>query len=445
MKPVNARTEWLLDCLFVIMSLTALFAVPAAAQSQNQLQLQPQIQLPSAAHKVGETAGFYTDPMTRNKVYRLSDGSMCPGGGSHIYSWSTEFSKQGKMLVKCDQGKIAAPLYLVYDKDFKLLTKDVLNAAGAPPSLRFLQWSQGEEVLYGKQGTAIYRLDPGAKKTKVFAVFQVTGAVGIREFWVGPKDRIVADVHRGGDWAIIAVAVFDPETGKYSYWDPEGKEVHQATLTQNPAGRVLVSLSSGGQLVFPTDFKSRYAMPKGHYGFLPLLNGRYGILKPDGECPGAPFWKFRYALRDDETGEVLLHFGCDVPGQHAWDHFGRSISTPNTFSVTTNRYPFPPSRDWQPTYEAVLIGRVLYEGDLPKAVEVTPVAYHRSAAGERAKAQGRDCGYWAYPRGVLDHTATRVLFDSTMSHPEWPALDGDGKIITTCRPDVYVVVKNPAP
>jgi hypothetical protein len=70
-------------------------------------------------------------------------------------------------------------------------------------------------------------------------------------------------------------------------------------------------------------------------------------------------------------------------------------------------------------------------------VRIDPVAYHRSAEGPRARQMGRECGYWAQPRMVMDFTGTRFMFDSTMSHPEWPALEGR-KPKNDCNTDVFV-------
>jgi hypothetical protein len=368
----------------------------------------------------------------------------------HQYSWSTEFSKLGKMLVVCLPVGNLPPQFMVYDENFTLLTKDALGAAKAPPTTRELQWSQSEEVLYGKEGNTIYRLDLAARKTQVFAEFRIPGATGIREFWVGPKDRILANLMGPPKSKVVAIAVFDPGNGKYTLMDPArdlpNGEFHQATLTQNPAGRVLVSYSQPTlQRVYGIDFGKGIDVPNGHFGFLALSNGRYGIVKPVGNCSGGPYWKFEYGIVDDESGEILLRFDCNIPGQPSWSHWGRSIDIVDTFSVTTHRLSFPASRTWQPHYETVLIGKVLYDGAKLKSVEVTPIAYHRSAAGENAQAKGRACGYWAEPRGVLDHTGTRVLLDSTMSHPEWPALDVDGKLKTDCNRDVYVVVAGKTP
>jgi hypothetical protein len=55
---------------------------------------------------------------------------------------------------------------------------------------------------------------------------------------------------------------------------------------------------------------------------------------------------------------------------------------------------------------------------------------------------GRLCDYWAQPRVVGDSTGRRFLFESTMSHPEWPATEA-GAVKTDCITDVYVAEYSP--
>jgi hypothetical protein len=418
-------------------------------ESQLAFQITEQIKLPSAAHLRGDKAGSFTDPITKNRVFRLSDRELCPGGGTHLYSWGTPFSAQGRMVVNCDQGSNAPTTYVLYDRDFTLVEVDAARATKAPINIRSLQWSHEKEVLYGAVGPKVLRVDPIAKQSSVYADFSGMGARSIRDLWVGPSDRILVTLQAPGGWNVFAVAYFDSTNRKYGVWDlskdPNGRAFHQATFTENPEGRVVIVYNKT-QRIFDLAFESSVEFADtSHLGFLSLSNGKYGIVKNHGACSGVGFWKWQYALVDDVTGDVLAMFGCDVPGQHEWAHWSRSIKLKDVFSVTTDRYTFPPSRERQPTYESVLLAKVVYQNNAPRTVQVTPIAYHRSAAGARAKALGRHCGYWAWPRGSLDHTGTRVLFDSTMSHPEWPSQDTDGRTKTDCRVDVYVVVTGDKP
>src|ERR1700693_1180004 len=83
--------------------LSAGFSLPAAAQknAHAEPQVHNTVTLPAAAHKKGQTAGFFVDPITGYKVYRLSDGNLCPSGATHFYSYSNQFSPQGRMVFDC--------------------------------------------------------------------------------------------------------------------------------------------------------------------------------------------------------------------------------------------------------------------------------------------------------------------------------------------------------
>ena len=68
--------------------------------------------------------------------------------------------------------------------------------------------------------------------------------------------------------------------------------------------------------------------------------------------------------------------------------------------------PFAPSlAAFFPTDEAAVRGVISYANGQPASVDLQPVAYHRSAYGDRNKlVNGPNCGYWASPRGTIDHT-----------------------------------------
>ena len=219
-------------------------------------------------------------------------------------------------------------------------------------------------------------------------------------------------------------------------------------MTQSPNGRVWAAYVNRPSFTASSDFAEfiRVEDQHGHYGFFTGSNGRqYAVrpLNPQVGCPEKPYWQTFHALYDAETGQrVLNHWDCDIEGQHAWNHFTRSIGAADVFGFSSERYTFAPSAKFYPTDEAIVRAEVKFEGGQPRKVVVEPVTYHRTAAGERSKLVGRDCGYWASSRPVIDYTGRRFLFDSTMSHPEWPAAEVDGVIKTSCQTDVYVAEKN---
>jgi hypothetical protein len=146
--------------------------VPQKARPQPQVH--NTVTLPRAAHKKGQTAGFFTDPITGNKVYRLSDDDLCPNGAQHFYSYTNQFSRQGRMVFDCMLGWGRPDQHPIYGPDFRLEDEDALTAARAPgPAGAFhdLQWSQEREVLYARSGGMVVELDPVARKTRVVVNF----------------------------------------------------------------------------------------------------------------------------------------------------------------------------------------------------------------------------------------------------------------------------------
>ena len=466
--------------------LSAGFSLPAAAQknAHAEPQVHNTVTLPAAAHKKGQTAGFFVDPITGYKVYRLSDGNLCPSGATHFYSYSNQFSPQGRMVFDCMQGRGAPTIYPIYGPDFRLEYDDAIAAARVPgrgDSLRNLQWSQMREVLYATTGGGVVELDPIAGKTRVVVNFierlrgfalpngQKLLISGLDALSVGPGDKMMvhllcryASPGCPADNAVIGIGVFDPATGQaHALYVPVPGDrapdgFDEGQWSQNPKGRLILIYGDAPNFSYNADLSARVQIDDnhGHPGYFCGSNGRCYMVRaksdtlPNGQvgqidCTDphggiAQSRKPEFALYDDETGKRVLISGCDLPGQNPFGHFARSPGAKDVFGVSTDRFTFDPSlAKFYPTDEAILRAEVEYAGGNPVGVRVTPVAYHRSASSDRAKRMGRQCGYWANPRLVMDFTGTRFMFDSTMSHPEWPALEGR-KPKTDCRTDVFV-------
>lgn len=466
--------------------LSAALTLPPAAQknAHAEPQVHNMVTLPAAAHKKGQTAGFFIDPITGNRVYRLSDGHLCPSGGQHFYSYTNQFSPQGRMVFDCMQGRGAPAIYPIYGPDFKLEYDDVLDAARAPGpggSFHDVQWSQEREVLYARTGGMVVELDPVARHTRVVVNFvdRLHGFIfangkkldisGVKDLSVGPGDRLMVHLQCRysspgcpADYAVIGIGVFDPATGQARalYVPVPGDKApagfDEAQWSQNPRGRLIVVYGDAPNFSYSADLSSRVQFEDnhGHRGYFcgsngrcymarvkddTLANGRVGQIgckNSDGTV--AQPWKPEYALYDDETGKRALIFGCDLPGQNAWQHISRALGGKDVFGISSERFTFRPSLErFVPTDEAIVRGVAEYTNGQPSRVRLEPVAYHRSAVGPLAKLMGRECGYWATPRVVADVTGQRFLFESTMSHPEWLALEGR-KTKTDCRTDVYV-------
>jgi hypothetical protein len=473
----------------VILSL----ATPVATQKPERIepQVHNTVTLPHAAHKKGQTAGFFNDPITGNKVYRLSDEDLCPGGAIHFYSYTNQFSQQGRIVFDCMLGRGAPDQHPIYGPDFKLEYDDALDASHAPGSgnsFHDLQWSQEREVLYARSGGMVVELDPAVRKTRVVVNFvqrlhgfalkngQKLLISGVKDLSVGPGDRLMVHLQCRftspscpQDNAVIGIGVFDPATGQAHgiYVPVPGDKApsgfDEGQWSQNPKGRLILVYGYAPNFSYTADLTSRVKFEDnhGHRGYFCGSNGRCYMVRvkndtlPNGStgqigCKDADGkvaepWRAEQGLYDDETGKRALIFGCDIPGQNAWQHFTRSLGGKDIFGVSTERYTFKPSLEKiAPTEEAIVRGVVEYADGQPSHVRLEPVAYHRSASGPRAKLMGRECGYWASPRVVGDSTGTRFLFESTMSHTEWPALEGKHPK-TDCRTDVYVTEYAPKP
>ena len=472
--------------LLPLSGIILVLAWPVATQknAHAEPEVHNTVTLPEAAHKKGEAAGFFLDPITGNKVYRLSDNSLCPGGALHFYSYSNQFSRQGRMVFDCQQGRGAPTIYPIYGPDFHLESDDALAAARVPgpgTGLRDVQWSQEREVLYARTGGMVVELDPIARKTRGVVNFidrlhgftlpngQKLLISGIKDLSVGPGDRLMVHLQCmssspgcPADNAMIGIGIFDPATGEFHalYVPVPGDQAplgfDEAHWSQNPKGRLTVIYGNAPNFTYNADLSARVQFDDnhGHAGYFCGSNGRcylvrtksdslkdgrvgqIGCKNPDGSA--AQPWRPEQALYDDETGKRALIWGCDVPGQNLWSHFSRSLGAIDIFAFSSERATFAPSLEkYYPNDEAISRAVVRYTDGQPSQVAVEPVAYHRSATGGRARLMGRECGYWATPRVVSDATGRRFLFESTMSHREWPALEGR-KVKTDCHTDVYV-------
>ena len=447
------------------------------------------IELPAAAHQPNDVAGSFTDPLTHEQVYRLSDRGLCPHGAIHIYSFSNQFSPKGRMVFDCysDAANRNAITHPIYGSDFKLLYRHAEQAAGfvnkygRANTLKFVQWSLEREVLFGEAGLQILELDPFGGKNRVFADFAnikevVNTADGkhvaistAKDMSVGPGDRILVhlqcrmtDAGCPQNWEVVGIGVFDPATRQYHalYVPVPGDKApigfDEAQWTLNPAGRATFVYGNAPAYIYTSDLSSRVKMDDnhGHRAYFCGSNGRCYMARvknddgPKGgigqigcrDSSGKQLdpWRAEGGLYDDETGKRVLIFGCDVPGQNPWQHFATSFGAKDVFGISTDRYTFPPSL--QRSYsmdEAIVRAKVSYSAGQPSHVAFEVVAYHRSATGARSKLMGRGCDYWATPRMVMDFTGRRSMFDSTMSHPEWPSTE-DGRVKADCLTDVYV-------
>lgn len=412
------------------------------------------INLPSAAHSPGATAGYFVDPDTGKKVYRLSDRSLCPGGGWHFYSYSNQFSIAGDIVLDCRGSNSSVVTFPVYDKNFKLLYKDAVAASNAPAqAYRMTQWSQSRRVLFAQQGTRIWEFDPFSGVARQIADFggkTFTTSIGgtltvgnIVALSVGPGDRLMVHVQPVGNYTVMAIGTFELATGRYSFlgvpvqgqFAPKGFD--EATYSQNPNGRVTLQNSYASSYTYASNLSSpvKYDDNNGHRGFFCGSNGRCYKVNPKNDslsngqvgqlgCPGSSPWISEHALYNDQTGRRELVWSCDMPAssnlRKAMGHFSRSQAADVFFGSGSSA----PTVDWIARYQ------VRYDGSgNPNGVSGNLVATARS--------NPQACGYWAQPRVTSDPTGTRALFDSTASNTTYISKE-NGTTKTSCLIDVYV-------
>ncbi len=433
-----------------------LFVISANAQTAT-------VQLPSAAHAVGQFAGSYVDPSTGFRVYRLSDRTLCPVNAGHYYSYSNQFSPAGRIVFTCQATTINVNIrsFPVYDSTFKLLYLDAIAAAGGPMPDGDAQWSQKREVLFGNWGLKIFEYDPFNGTHRVFADFSAiqfvtrpdgtqVGISGVRALSVGPGDRIMVHLqchltlNCPANYAVVGVGTYDPATGRYSAIAvphavgvaPKGFD--EAEWTQNPTGRVAVIYANWATYSFVSDLSSNVLFDDhhGHAGYFLGVNGSsYKVsvkedTLPNGGigqigCIGVTPWTSEFALYNDATGKRVLVWGCDMPTgtllANARTHFSRVLGS-------TSKDAFFGSGFWIARFT------VQYSGTTPSSVAGKLIASSRS---DPSLCSG---DYWAQPRATADHTGTRVLWDTNWHLSTTPTLESDGSVITSCKKDVVVAV-----
>lgn len=434
-----------------------LFLSVSMAQAQST-----SVNLPSAPSTVGAKASFYTDPVTGKKVYRLSDRTMCPHGASHFYSYVNQFSPQGRMVFMCQSDATNANVrsFPIYAKDYTLLVKDAITAArytnssGAPYAVQWPQWSQVREVLYGIEGGRVIELDPFTGTNRVAADFLgnvrsvtlPTGATvqlgAMRDLKVGPGDRLVVELQCltsgnascPANYAVVAVGVFDPATGRYTSHVVHGTTrgtFDEVNITQNPFGRVLESYANRPKWTYNSDFGGAIQMQDGHghMGFVSGSDGRHYVMKVKNDLlsngsygqmgcvnSGFSYWKPEFGLYDDATGQRVLVWGCDIPGANdGRDHFARSTAAKNIFAGSDTN--------------AIMRFTLRFDSTgKPNGVGYETVANPRTNGS---------CGYWASPRAAMDGSGTRFMFGSSMSNTTHASYE-NGVRKTSCTGDVYV-------
>lgn len=433
---------------------------------------------PRAARRVGEQAVPF-DGGFGYPVYPLSDDRLCPGGATHTYSYTREFSIAGDMVFTCmvnAQNRNITEV-VVYDKEFRLAFRDAAGAARlGGRQLREPQFSQTRRVIFARDGLRIHELDPWNRRNRVYADFsriefeidrRKVPAYAGRDFKVGPGDAIVIELgtpRRAFNpgvrdcpdcFELLGVATFDPATGKVhaestrhdarvAAWKVGSRGFDEANLTQDSPARVFFTYHQRPSWSFALDFSDAkqflqpsfgpYGKPNlqwsahGHMGFFCGSNGRCYVVKPlndiiDSDGDGIPDRVGQVGTTVEKRWRPLYVLANTATGkiELVWgaENLERGFSAGH-FSRSLARDVFFGSGA---KHEGNTITRYKVASDAagnPTAVTGENVAMTNSET---------KCGYWAQPRATGSDDGARALFDSTLAGG--------------CKSHVYVVDASP--
>lgn len=456
-------------------SAAALLALAAPASAQ----------FGAAARKGGQAATAF-DGGFGHAVYPLSDEKLCPGGATHFYSYSREFSIAGDMVFTCmvDARNANYFQFVVYDQGFVLRFKDAVSAAGlgsmGPENFATPQFSMERRVLFARNGTRIYELDPWNRKNRLVVNFGGTPftlrdgrtlrAGQARDFKVGPGDSLVMEmgvarrvlVPGARDcpdcFEVLGIAVFDPASGKIHTYvtrdDPRMPRwpkvatsgFDEANLTQDNPARVFATYENRPAWSFALDFTDAVEFRQasyppygdrkyqwsahGHPGFFCGSNARCYVVRPlgdiiDDDLDGIP----------DRVGSV----GTTVNGK--WRGLFH-LTNSRTGAVELVWGAQNPERQFSGAHFSRSLRKDVFFGSSARHEGNTITRYlvRYDAAGKPVEVLGENlaysnseirCGYWAHPRATGSDDGMRAMFDSTLA----------GK----CKSQVYVVVANTPP
>jgi hypothetical protein len=459
----------------ILLTVLALFSLASAVAQEKENP-------PRAAQRVGEAAVPF-DGGFGHPVYPLSDAKLCPGGATHTYSYTREFSIAGDMLFTCrvhPQNENLSEI-VVYDKDFRLTFR---NAAGAArlggAALREPQFSQSRRVLFARDGLRIYELDPWNRKNRLFADFRglqftlpggrTVRAGDARDFKVGPGDALVIElgaprrvlnpgVRDCPDcFEVLGVATFDPATGKVHALSVRDEKLvprwpkvggigfDESNLTQDQPPRVFLTIEKRPSWSFALDFSDavEFRHPSfgphgnptyqwsahGHPGFFCASNRRCYVVKPltdivDDDGDGTP----------DRVGSVGASVGNSWRGLF-------QLANAKTGQVELIWGSRNPERQFSGGhFSRSLLPDVFFgSGAKHEGNTITRYTVRYDPEGKPVEVVGENlarseseirCGYWAHPRATSSDDGMRALFDSTLA----------GR----CQSHVYVVVARTPP
>ncbi|MBI1749141.1 MAG: DUF4091 domain-containing protein [Acidobacteria bacterium] len=403
--------------------------------------LPPPINVPAAG-------GCYTDPVTGNRVCRVTDRALCARAAHHFYSYWPIWNQTGThMIVECLSWS-GAPLasstaILVRDSDLAVLG-NVLAGMPAGVSLKTsnLFWAWNNPNKFFGYGT-------GASKTQLWEwnPFTKTGAL-IKDFagltffgrsltsitlsYVSFDDNYF--LLEGNDTTGLTTILFvydrlantvlmpGLDLNQFPYYDES-----VMTKANKPYVRANDSSNIPQAWVYSLDFTTKIRPSEGgHHAHGLLPNGTPVLTKassnrscPAGSISGVPgsSWKPTAVVVDetvDTTGagqnadplaSVFLKLGCGVPGQHNFDHWSWNNTQKDRFFNSSLSYSGFAS---DPIAFGILRFRLQFNalGNIT-GDQIDLLAHHRS--------DDTKYGYFAKPRASCNQQGSRCIFSSTMT------------------------------
>ncbi len=396
--------------------------------------------------RVPQAGQSFVDPSTGNRVWRVTDENLCPGGGKHFYSYWPVWNADGAyLLVRCEGwSRRGSNALLIRDSDLKVQGDALRGAPDLDVGRLFWSWTD-PRAFYGYRGQEVWRWDPFRRKgQRVFRLDELR--VGeklvqsVRLAYVSFDDRyLLLEMQAQG---VIGLAVYDLVDHKivglldlstFSNYD-------EAVFTRD--NQVWVAASTKGQqhsYRYSRDFAARVRVSEaGHHahGLLPdntpvavraasnrnCLPGSRSGNPRDPQYP-TDAWKPTAVIldervdtarradgsstgRDDPLRSILFQIGCAVPGRHNFDHFSWNNRQRDTFFIST--WTYGPAQD-DPLANAILRVRLRFDsGGRIVGDDIDVLARH----GSHEK-----MGYWAQPRVSCNQQGTRCLFASSMAVP----------------------------
>jgi len=399
-------------------------------------QVPPMISVPPAGK-------CYTDPVTGNRVCRVTDRSICANGGEHNYSYWPAWNQSGThLVVVCKRWTAARDggtlhLLLVRDSDLAILGSGaMLGAPALNPLTVFWAWTDPNLIYAQGSGHNVGQLwqwNPFARKAKKIKDFY-----GLRVLDRKVADMFLAYVSFDDRYFLLqfksggrdfALAVYDKQADALvGVLDlSQFRAYDEAVFTKD--NHVWVVADAGAKLEsfrYSLDFTERVRVAEhGHHAHGLLPDGTPVAVKeePNRGCaadspsgvPNNP-WKPSGMVLDervDTTGtprplgplkSQLLQLGCNIPGQHHYQHYSWNNKQRDGFFVSSLGYS---GFETDPTAFGILRVRLKFDaagkiiGD-----EIDLLAHHRS------NPKGP---YLAYPRATCNQQGTRCLFSSTMT------------------------------